>query len=161
MSPCRVPPRDGGCAKPARESHSQQQQQRGGGARQAGGEGGGAAGDEIIRGHGRALRPVGVLEIWYVYPLVPRNSRRRVLGLSALNTLKPPPKRQKTSKNATYDKDSSSGTHNVMLPEGNSQNDKRIDGRPSSDAIHFNFEGIRRLRTGQPSPEGLSGVRKP
>ena len=35
---------------------------------------------------------------------------------------------------------------------------KRFDGRPTSTRVHRHF---RHLRTGQPSPEGLSGIRRP
>ena len=66
--------------------------------------------------------------------------------------------KQKTSKNATQEQDSRARCQNTAVPEGNSRNDKQFDSCPSSDDIYLHF---RRLRTGQPSPEGFSGVGRP
>ena len=44
------------------------------------------------------------------------------------------------------------------VPEGNSRNDKWFNSRPSSVRVHLHF---RHMQAGQPSPEGLSGVRRP
>ena len=67
-------------------------------------------------------------------------------------------KDRKTSKNAIPEKDPSARCQDEGPKNELDELDGEIRSRPTCARAHSHF---RRLRTGQPSPEGLSGVRRP